>query len=148
VSSDAVVHLAGSLLVALALGLLVGYLNPPTRPLVRKWGWTVAAVSLVALGGLLAALVTRPRGAPRPGQGSPVIDTAASARALQQLGDQALAHQADADADLARERLAAQSKDPRGAAVSQYDVDLSKARSIADPVARRRALSALVGRIQ
>lgn len=145
-SSDALVNVCGTVVILLWLTLLVGYLHTPTRPLVRKWGWTVAAVSLVVGGGLLAAVVTRPKGARRPGQGSPLADTAASAKALQRLGDQALANQADADADLARARLAARAKDPRGAAVLQYDVDLGRARQIVDPVERHRALAALVER--
>lgn len=137
------VYLGLSLIVVGLLGLLAGYLHPASRPLVRKWGWLAAVPLLMITGAVFAGIVGAPR--KRPGQGSFRADSAASAKALQDLGSEALARAADADADLARQRIEARRVDTNGATLIAYDDAVARARRIEDPVARRAALVALVG---
>ena len=44
-----VISAISALLLLVMLTGLLGYLHPPTRPLVRRWGWALAAFGLVAV---------------------------------------------------------------------------------------------------
>lgn len=121
----------GSTLVAVSLlAVLAAYLHAPTRPLVRRWWW-VAVVPLAVVAGAVLELALRGGRTPTPiGRSS--------------VADEALARAADADAEFARQRLAARRLDSGGAHLADFDARVSQARAITDPVARRAALVAAV----
>jgi hypothetical protein len=125
----------GAALVVLGLApLAAAYAYPPTRPLVRRTWWLIV-VPFALAGGVILDLALRGQRRtelPRiPGPSS----TAA---------DEALARAADADAELARRRLAAKALDSRGQHLEEFDDRVARARAISDPVARRAALVAAV----
>lgn len=125
-----------------AVAMLVGYAHPISRPYVVKYAW----LALVPLGMLLGVALYGPRrrAAPPVGDGGYSAGEASKA-AVRALADNALARSAEADAELARRRLAAQLKaHDAEMALALFDEQLENARAIDDAGTRRAAIVALV----
>jgi hypothetical protein len=125
---------------AIVLVALLGYLNPTTRPYVKKFWWVfLAAVPALLLGALYVSRLGSRRPAPKSKAERGAVDR------ISEAADQARANAATVDAELVRRRLETQAIDQRGAAhLAAYDEAVRRAREEPDPARRRQKLVELV----